>query len=286
MEDYLASNGYKIISRFPDSHNLVYLVQEKEGNYVVLKTHQEREIKLIQNEESWLKLLSELDLGFQVPRLLNAFEADGKRFLTLEFIQGESLQEKIDNGSFGEVEVSFLASFCKTVEELSIMKAPRSEEKLALKSKDWDEIFKKNLISWHSDLVAAGFLENDILEQLKSNAEKFEMSDDLIGGIHGSSKMREFIVNNGKYFVLDWETASSVYIKYYQTAGIASFLAVRLGRVDLAKMLIQKRFNQKIPIIFKAIFSQRLLGDLWDLNARKREITFSIEQLVELLNQI
>ena len=76
-----------------------------------------------------------------------------------------------------------------------------------------------------------------------------------------------------RLYVFDWEMASSVYLKYYETASIASNIIIKENRLDLAEKFIDARkalLEDKELKEFQSIFidkllPQRMLGDLWDV---------------------
>lgn len=300
---FLKKHNLKVIKRFTNCHNKVYKVKDIEGKVLVLKTNfSKKRQKYLRNEIDWLKQGEKLEkvLGVRMPRIINITKVEEQNYLLLEFVKGVNYREKIDDNSFGLYELNKLAEFTNNIEGIGFVKTLRSQEKKKQDLTHWDEIFSRNASKWYKEINQK--LESNaqkdlkgVLDLLFKESENFSCKKVGLGGIHGSAKMEEYIVDSSReLFVIDWEMASSVYINFYQTASIASYLSIRLKDADFAKdflKLRRKSLRDKQRSIFEknfnSILSQRMLGDIWDvffIEKTVRDRSLSLRKIKSVLD--
>jgi hypothetical protein len=275
IKSLLEKQGYIFGTKLPRSRNDVYLI-EKNGVKFVLKTNSTPELRdSILNELEWYKNWDKLrKAGVTLPVLVDSKIIGDNIYLMTEYVEGKSIEELISNSEFSDENIEQLAQTIHSIETLPYINTIVSSNKRKLNPEDWNNVFHNNKAKWSTYIN--GNTHNseikDFVDFLTNTASKFNIQNLGYGTLHGSSKMIEFIFKESTLTVLDWEKASGVYINYYETAGISSYIAIRLSKPDIAeKLLIQRRkhiTSFTLPFFdryFYSLLAQRILGDIYDL---------------------
>ncbi len=275
--DYFHKNRFSILKKYANCHNDVYKVKDRKSRYLIVKTNASEESqKLLKNEKDWLEKRKELEAVLEIglPTLIKSEDYQGQIFLIQEYIQGLSLSKKFKKEELTETDITKLAEFTDRIEGIGYIDTLRSKEKRKLSFGEWDKIFLDNLHRWRNDILKdCSNRIKVIIDTLYEKAKDIHTKDIGLGGIHGSAKLDEFIyTDDGDLYILDWERASSIYINFYQTSSIASYLLIRLKRPDLIEKFLseRERLLDKFQLItykkdFHKILYQRILGDIYDL---------------------
>lgn len=292
LDLFLKQNNLKIQNQFNDSHLNTYLTQSSVGTRVILKTHSSKDVKSrIENElDTYLKI-DFPKYNINTPKLLSHTEIDGTIFLILEYIEGENYQTKIDNKNLTHEDIKKLAEFTFNIENIDYIPTMLSIEKKNQTIDQIDNKFYKYAKNWKEQidvkLEELNFKRySEFIYKLYETSLEFKIETVGYGGRHGSSKMIEFIDKVGTLYVIDWEMATTHYIKYYELSGLVGFIIARLNMLDFAKNLINYRRELEhdknhFDKYFKFVLAERLLGDIWDLFYVKN---FTKEILEEKLN--
>jgi hypothetical protein len=275
LDKFSSENKIELINRIPESKYVTYKANF-EGKLIILKTHSREEDRIrIQNEIDWYK--SPQLVSVKRPKLIATYDYEKTLIILIEFIEGESYQDKLEAGSFDEEDIKTLAKFTEEIESMEYIATIKSDEKKNMTDEQWNELFKKSASNWYESIqqkLAELGLESkkELIDNIYNSTLNFDIANVGRGGQHGSPKLREFIQKDEVTYVVDWENSTSTYIKYYMTASISSFLFSRLKLDKLAKDYLKYRTDllsnedkETFNNHFKPIFSQRLLGNIYDL---------------------
>lgn len=276
LKSLAKKHSFQLSERITDSRNVVCFAKKADGSRLVLKTHSElASKKYIVNELAFLQLDILKSAPFKVPKIFKFYEENDFLILETEFIEGENFKSFQKTEKFSNIAIPFLAKFCDWIESLKDLTNIRSHEKKEITDKEWNKVFFENLDRWKTEIISFSENETELIKLmylLNETAQHFDMKSVGHGGIHGSSKMQEFIAKDSNIYVVDWETASSEYIRFYQTASIASYLLVRIQDERAFSEFVKARVNfldaeskELFETYFKAILSQRIVGDIFDL---------------------
>jgi len=280
---YIESKGYSLVRTLQEEQHLTLLLEDPWEEKIILKTHLSEEGKIyIQNEIDFYAYLTIPErLHIKLPELIKVDILDNSLVILLEFIEGITYADLLTANRFNIDQLNRLAIFTDYIENIHFIPTVRSLEKRKNSFTAWNKLFHENSEKWYretssflskNDTEQNPHLNSKFLDSQYQNTLKFNSEEVGLGGMHGSQKLQEYIEKGKDLYVLDWENASSVYIKYYMTASVISYMTIRLDKEDLANEFLKLRHELLKPDQVKVfdsniqkLISQRNLGNIWDL---------------------